>query len=120
MTPPQGREKVFFQVTGERALTFLRSLRSTQTPSCGWVPGSVAYLWGKPQPVRRVECGGGRTPPEIRHRKDQPGASEREKVFLPPIVFPIQVFHQRQRISLELNQHARRAGSGQNIKDGAE
>jgi hypothetical protein len=26
-----------------------------------------------------VECGGGKTPPEVSHRKDQPGASERKK-----------------------------------------
>ena len=43
----------------------------------------VTYPWGKPQPARRVECGGGKDPPGIRHRKDQPGALERKK-WLPP------------------------------------
>jgi hypothetical protein len=43
----------------------------------------VTYLWGKPQPSRRVEWVVGKTPLEISRRKDQPGALERKK-GLPP------------------------------------
>jgi len=36
------------------------------------------YQWGKPQLNRSVksggECGGGKTPPQISGRKDQPGS----------------------------------------------
>ncbi|MEJ2025868.1 MAG: hypothetical protein P8Y00_12850, partial [Deltaproteobacteria bacterium] len=62
----------------------------------------VTYLWGKPQPARRVECGGGKDPPEIRHRKDQPEALEWKKGFLPGSVEPILALHQRWRISAKL------------------
>jgi len=43
-----------------------------------------------------VECGGGKAPPEIRHRKDQPGASERKKGFLPGSVEPIRILHEEE------------------------
>jgi hypothetical protein len=45
----------------------------------------MTYPWGKPQPSRRVECGGGKTPPWISHKKRparEPGT--KEKASSPP------------------------------------